>query len=583
MSVPESFLCPISHEIMDDPYIDQDGNSYEKAAIMEWLGSRQVSPITRRPLLPANLVPNRVLKTLIEEYKASLTQAPVVPAAPLNRMPIMLYAVIDNSGSMGEPCGGNAEAGEEEDGFSRLDLVKHTMNTIITSLAPQDKICLIKFSNAAEVIANLTILSDANKKVLMEKLKYLVPEYSTNIWDGLRCALDIIANLPADSLDGYNVEVFLLTDGVPNLNPPRPITETLESYLNKKCEGRRPKVHTFGYGYSLQSDVLYDLAKVGHGCFGFIPDSSMVGTVFINSLSSSLVGADPDLRNDVIDEVSARFCTLLRTMLRETSFAEQLAMLNRFISSIEDRLTEQRSDGAGDARAIDFLESVLLDCKDSSDPNLGQIMKAIQAAFFSKWGKHYIYSVLSAFENQVCINFKDKAMQIFKSEKFKVEQERIEEVFVQLPAPMPSISNHQQYGGYYSGSSIGSAGQHSRQYAAAPVPSAPISMNTYHQASGGCFTADSVVLAVSDEGAMLVPVQVRDLKAGMSVWSQLGATEIECVVQLRYQGTVYYGKCPFPALCCVCTCGDLLLCVFFLLILLFSGEHEADGVSPRDA
>lgn len=535
MSVPESFLCPISHEIMDDPYIDQDGNSYEKAAIMEWLAARQVSPITRRPLLPSNLVPNRVLKTLIEEYKATFTQSSVVPAVPLNRKPIMLFAVIDNSGSMGEPCGGTAGAGEEEDGFSRLDLVKHTMNTIITALAPQDKICLIKFSNAAEVIANLTLLSDSNKKVLMEKLKHLVPEYSTNIWDGLRAALDIVSNLTEENLLGYNVEVFLLTDGVPNINPPRPITETLESYLNKKCEGRRPKVHTFGYGYSLQSDVLYDLAKVGNGCFGFIPDSSMVGTVFINSLSSSLVGPDPDLRNDVIDEVSGRFCTLLRSLLRRFVSSEQLDLLTRFISDTEDRLREQKNDGAGDARAIDFLESVLLDCKESTDPNLGQIMKAIQAAFFTKWGKHYLYSVLSAFENQVCINFKDKAMQIFKSERFKEEQERIEEVFVQLPAPMPSCSN-QQYNGYYPGHNS------SRQYAAAPAASAPVQMRTYHQASGGCFTADSIVLAVSED-SHLMPTQARDLKAGMLVLSQHGATEIECVVQLRYKGPIYHGMC----------------------------------------
>jgi hypothetical protein len=432
---------------------------------------------------------------------------------------------------MGEACGGNANG--EDDGFSRLDLVKHTMNTVITALSSADQLCLIKFSNAAEVIANLAPLSETNKKIMMEKMQNLAPEYSTNIWDGLRAALDIIVNLPAESVRDYNIEIFLLTDGVPNINPPRPITETLESYLTKKCPDRRPKVHTFGYGYSLQSDVLYDLAKVADGCFGFIPDSSMVGTVFINSLSSSLVGPDPSMQNAVIDQVCERFCALLRLLLRETSYINQKELLLQFIRDTEAHLEEARND-AGDARAIDFLESILLDCKESTDPNLGQIMKSIQALFFLKWGKHYLYSVLSAFESRVCINFKDKAMQIFKSEKFKVEQERIEEVFVQLPAPMPSMTNHQQYNGYYN------PAHHTPQaYAQIAAMRAPVSMGTYHTAGGGCFSADSLVLSSSAAGVAVV--SVGDLRAGDRVWSQDGETEVECVVKMRYRGPLYEG------------------------------------------
>jgi Mg-chelatase subunit ChlD len=532
MSVPESFLCPISHQVMGDPYIDTDGNSYEKSAIMEWLATRQISPITRHPLLPSSLVPNRVLKTLIEEFNntGAVVAVPEEPLAPLDRKPIMLFAVIDNSGSMGESCGNNPTG--EDDGFSRLDLVKHTMNTIITALSPQDKICLIKFSNAAEVIADLTTLTETSKKALMETMKNLAPEYSTNIWDGLRAALDIVASLPTEAINNYNIQVFLLTDGVPNINPPRPITETLETYLSKKCAGRRPKVSTFGYGYSLLSDVLYDLAKVADGCFGFIPDSSMVGTVFINSLSSSLVEADHTLQNDVIDRVTQQFCALLRKLLVETVYATQRDMLTQFTSEVEAQLEAARAD-AGDARTIDFLESLLLDCKDSTDPNVGQIAKAVQAAFFLKWGKHYLYSVLSAFEHKVCINFKDKAMQIFKSEKFKVEQERIEEVFLTLPAPKPHASNHQQYNGYYN------PAHHTAQAYAASA--APVSMGNYHMAGGGCFTGDSLVLRVGVE-QQLAPVRVRDLQPGDAVWSEQGATEVECLVQLRYNGPVYRGN-----------------------------------------
>lgn len=526
-TTPEGFICPISHQIMDDPYIDTDGNSYEHSAIVEWLTTRQISPITRRPLFPESLVPNRVLKTLIDEYKASLlptteVQSPVIPESPLSRKPILLVAVIDNSGSMGEACGGNSN--EEDDGFSRLDLVKHTMNTIITSLTKFDKLCLIKFSNSAEVIADVTLLTDVNKKILMEKLKHLTPEYSTNIWDGLRSALDIVATQPAEVARDYNMEIFLLTDGVPNINPPRPITETLSTYMNKKFTPElRPKVHTFGYGYSLQSEVLYELARVGQGTFGFIPDSSMVGTVFINSLSNSLVDADPSVADPVVERASESFCVVLRELIATSVFADRQTSLNNFISTIEE-LVVQNTDSP---RALEFLQAVLLDCKDTADANAGQIMKAIQSTFFTKWGKHYLYSVLSAFENRVCINFKDKAMQTFKSEQFKVEQERIEEVFVQLPAPKPY--RQQQ-----------SSQHHSHSYAAAP----PVSMTNYHTQRGGCFTGDSVVLRSVDteDGVAAAPVKASEVRAGMLVWSKEGPTQVECVVQLRYIGPIYQGR-----------------------------------------
>ena len=37
---------------------------------------------------------------------------------------------------------------------------------------------------------------------------------------------------------------------------------------------------------------------------------------------------------------------------------------------------------------------------------------------------------MSAFSNKACINFKDKAMQVFKFKDFMDEQERIEDVFL---------------------------------------------------------------------------------------------------------------------------------------------------------
>ena len=67
---PHSFLCCISHSMMQDPVVDPEGNSYEKAAIIQWLQQSQNSPIARTPLTASQLVPNRALAASIVEYRA---------------------------------------------------------------------------------------------------------------------------------------------------------------------------------------------------------------------------------------------------------------------------------------------------------------------------------------------------------------------------------------------------------------------------------------------------------------------------------------------------------------------------------
>ena len=57
-------LCPISQELPVDPCIAEDGQIYERGAIVEWLSRNATSPITRAPmgakLLPAVPVRNTI-------------------------------------------------------------------------------------------------------------------------------------------------------------------------------------------------------------------------------------------------------------------------------------------------------------------------------------------------------------------------------------------------------------------------------------------------------------------------------------------------------------------------------------------
>ncbi|CAL1547715.1 unnamed protein product [Lymnaea stagnalis] len=67
-NTPEEFLCPITHEIMRDPVIASDGYTYDKQAILSWMGKEPRSPMTNMVLDSKDLVPNRTLKMMIQKF-----------------------------------------------------------------------------------------------------------------------------------------------------------------------------------------------------------------------------------------------------------------------------------------------------------------------------------------------------------------------------------------------------------------------------------------------------------------------------------------------------------------------------------
>ncbi|XP_010507781.1 PREDICTED: putative U-box domain-containing protein 58 [Camelina sativa] len=64
----ESFICPISQEVMKDPQLTADGYTYEAEAIARWFNTgHNTSPMTNLKLSHTNLVPNRALGSAIQE------------------------------------------------------------------------------------------------------------------------------------------------------------------------------------------------------------------------------------------------------------------------------------------------------------------------------------------------------------------------------------------------------------------------------------------------------------------------------------------------------------------------------------
>jgi len=68
VDIPPRFTGPITKEIMKDPVIAFDGNTYERTAIENYLKEHNKSPVTGAVAAHTIVIPNNAIKQLIEEF-----------------------------------------------------------------------------------------------------------------------------------------------------------------------------------------------------------------------------------------------------------------------------------------------------------------------------------------------------------------------------------------------------------------------------------------------------------------------------------------------------------------------------------
>jgi len=69
------FYCPITHDVMKDPVIIEDGHTYEFEAIRTWLDTHDTSPMTNQKLYSKRILPNFNLRAqLIELAEKALAE-----------------------------------------------------------------------------------------------------------------------------------------------------------------------------------------------------------------------------------------------------------------------------------------------------------------------------------------------------------------------------------------------------------------------------------------------------------------------------------------------------------------------------
>ena len=75
---------------------------------------------------------------------------------------------VDISGSMSSPA---VIKGKEDEGLTLLDLVKHSIKTIINNLNPKDSMSLITYSSKAKQVAMYIKMTKLGKKTMLKAVE----------------------------------------------------------------------------------------------------------------------------------------------------------------------------------------------------------------------------------------------------------------------------------------------------------------------------------------------------------------------------------------------------------------------------
>ena len=606
--VPDDFYCPISGDLMVEPVSDPEGHTYEKSQIETWLQTKQTSPMTRSPLILSDLIPNMSMKKSIESIRDNLREDQLQKESRLiqenkkyftnklhdidlttyyhnnqllvkvhmpdveAREPVDMVVCLDVSGSMGAEATLRQSSGERTgDGFSVLSLTRYATHAILETLREGDRFSLVTFTSKAFVMIPLTECTDINKPIIKAQLDELKPLASTNLWDGLHKSLEELRkDSPPEKLKG----IFVLTDGVPNIEPPRGHEAMLSAYFKKNT---RCMINTYGFGYDIKPELLDNISRMSGGSYSFIPDSGILANILIQgvsnfyttacyspklhiqlsnglhledtviNLSSLQYGQDRhilinidesqikqngihvtlDLGNilNVSTEISCidmkcyneqyiryKVIEVIKYCIHKHNYGDM-----SYVSRISELLTEIQSNS--DLYENDYIMNLFDTFETQVREAFNMTVEGKRQDWFTKWGKDYLLSLVGALENELCNNFRDKAVLNFGGELFDSLRNEMDVIFESLDAPTQDVQ--QTYRGRgYSGSVLGGG-----------VTSTPVDMRSYNSSAGPCCAHGSLVEMKDGLFKKVEDLQKGDMIKTVNECLEYSTSPIECVVK----------------------------------------------------
>jgi len=475
----------------------------------------------------------------------------------------------------------NEDGSRETDDVSKWDLVAHSVKTVARVLRPDDEFSLVTFANDAECVIPLEKLSTLRARAGLSAIDRVELGGQTNLWAGLRRGYLELER----GKDPRSCVLVVLTDGEPNIRPPCGEVVTFGHLLTRNPEMLLTTcMFGYGYGNSVDSNLLRDLARVGDGWFSYIPDAQMVGTVFINAIANIFcqftrptvleyagkrMSIQPLRYGQSVDFVlawkldkadlafTAYDGTIVPvkhvTLNDPVTFDYQVFKMNvvrlltvvpsahnpvilKALQSLEEKFK------ASPAASLPIAVALLKDIDD-------QVALALSsAAHYARWGQHYLRMWGSAHRRQRSTNFKDAGTMCYGGAMFRKIRDTCNALFAGLPPPLPHAQPAPASPSAPSSSTttpVATHYNHMDEYSsgdattpATPATSTPsthhTSMGHYIAQSNPCISGSSLALLADG-----TTKRVEDLSKGDAVKTMHGVGKILCVLKAIFSN----GEC----------------------------------------
>jgi len=189
--------------------------------------------------------------------------------------------------------------------------------------------------------------------------------------------------------------------------------------------------------------------------------------------------------------------TMAMEVMNTDQTSEAPVIVNKLIDQIK----------SSDVKNNNYIKDLLKELED-------QVTEALSRTdYYSKWGKHYLLSLLRAHLLQQCNNFKDPAVQNYAGAMFTQVRDKIDDIFLKIPPPKPSVQPVKE-----------------------EPPKKVKSMKVFYNASAGCIDGNGMV-AMADGKTKLVKEVCKDDEV-LGVDGQ--PVKIVCVIKILCRGNKAY-------------------------------------------
>lgn len=207
-------------------------------------------------------------------------------AGGADRNPVNLALVLDRSSSMRGP---------------RFTQALRAANQLVDQLGPRDRISVITFDNAAQMVFRPTPLNGKEKRRLQDILSTLETGVGTNLAAGIKCGADA---LRSGFVRNAVSRLILLTDGQPSVGVTDP--DRLARLVQREHE-RGVTTTAMGLGQVFDDELLSELARQGGGGFYYMATAADIPAAFGRELAGvfAIAASATELRFVPSDSVLA--------------------------------------------------------------------------------------------------------------------------------------------------------------------------------------------------------------------------------------------------------------------------------------